>query len=462
MRKSLIIGCLLFILSITGLVFIGIAVAAQDEEVYLTETVLEGEKGYGSDISFRINSHWDEKMLWETSVDIGEETVTDTDFSFYPDGFDYEVPSESSAQFEYSMNFGYGSSGDLFSGGHRDIPYYDVFKDVASRTEPGEERTETVKLADYYEYFDLELHYNSKKYLGRYTYGSYNEDEHAYINRVLAMRIPEELEFEATVTKHENGHVYDINGNAGETVVRIISDGIVLKDGIYVYVYVVNDEGLLPGVSETGYGIYKVPLAWGALQREKDTAAIIMLEEFALVYPLEEKILAMKADEAEEELFVVLERGGAIYLQRIHKESMTLLQEFSLGITEEWIACHDMQVTENGVLLLMNNRKIYFAEKQGEQYQITVNYSMPQEVAFAAGSWDRYAFDYKDGRLAVIWGDSSAYYYGSSSSVYVFVIEKEELMFLAHYKSSLDHVNTFWDYDNKLHPGQAYEISFEE
>ena len=105
MRKSLIIGCLLFILSITGFVFIGIAVAAQDEEVYLTETVLEGEKGYGADISFRINSHWDEKMLWETSVDIGEETVTDTDFSFYPDGFDYEVPSESGAQFEYSMNF---------------------------------------------------------------------------------------------------------------------------------------------------------------------------------------------------------------------------------------------------------------------------------------------------------------------------------------------------------------------
>ena len=50
MRKSLIIGCLLFILSITGFVFIGIAVAAQDEEVYLTETVLEGEKGYGADI----------------------------------------------------------------------------------------------------------------------------------------------------------------------------------------------------------------------------------------------------------------------------------------------------------------------------------------------------------------------------------------------------------------------------
>ena len=35
MRKSLIIGCLLFILSIAGLVFIGATVAAQDEEVYL-------------------------------------------------------------------------------------------------------------------------------------------------------------------------------------------------------------------------------------------------------------------------------------------------------------------------------------------------------------------------------------------------------------------------------------------
>ena len=463
MRKSLIICCVITLLAITGLVGIGVVVGAQDEEVYLQENILVGDPAYAEDISFQISSQWQEKLLWETSADMGEELAVDTDFSFYPNGFDYELPSQSSARFEYTMSFGYSSSGSLLDGDDgkdSEIPFYNVFVDVASRTEPGTTRTETVKLAEYYEYFDMRLDFNSRKY-HRYSYNgvfSENEDEHSHINKVLGMRIPEELEFEATVEKSENGNVYDIHGNAGENDIRIINDGIVLKDGVYVYVYVVNDEGLLPGVSETGYGIYKLPFAWGALEEEENETAFILLDEFALVYPLEEKILAMKADEAEKEIFLLIERAGGVYLQRIEKESMVLLQEFPLGKSEEWLACHDMQITDKGVMLLMNDRRICFAEKRENEYFISVNYQMPDEDPFHSGAWDSYAFDYKDGRLAIIWGGAKGHYYQCSSSVYVFVVEGEELKFLAHYNNSLDHPDTFWDYGNKLHPGQPYQI----
>ena len=91
MRKSLIICCMTAILAIAGLVGIGLAVGAQEEEVYLQENILVGEPAYAEDISFQISSHWQEKMLWETSVDMGEEPKIDTEFSFYPDGFSYEL-----------------------------------------------------------------------------------------------------------------------------------------------------------------------------------------------------------------------------------------------------------------------------------------------------------------------------------------------------------------------------------
>ena len=160
---------------------------------------------------------------------------------------------------------------------------------------------------------------------------------------------------------------------------------------------------------------------------------------------------------------MLLERDKQLFLQRIEKQNMTLLQEFSLGIAEEdWLACHDMQVTAEGVMLIMNDKRIYFAEKQGNEYSITINYQMPDEEAFHSGAWDTYAFAYEDGRLAIVWGGSKGHYYLCSSSVYVFVLEGEELKFLAHYKSSLDHADTFWDYGNKLHPGQPYDIWFEE
>jgi len=467
MRKSLIICCVITILAMAGVMGFGLIVGAQDEEVYLQENILVGDPAYAEDISFQIRSHWQEKMLWETFADLGEELVTDTEFAFYPDGFDYELPSQSSARFEYSMSFGYSSSGSLLDGDdgrHSEIPFYNVFVDVASRTEPGSTRTEIVKLAEYYQYFDMRLDFNSRKY-NRYSYNGIldeNENEFSYINKVLGMRIPEELEFEATVEKSENGNVYDIHGNAVENKIRIISDGIVLKDGIYVYVYVINDEGLLPGVSESGYGIYKLPFAWDEPGEEKNETAFILIDDFSLVYPLEEKILAMKADETEEEIFLLIEREGSIFLQRIEKENMVLLQEFALGKSEEWLACHDMQVTEKGVILLMNDRRICFAEKQGEDYFITVNYQMPDEEAFHSGAWDTYAFDYEAGRLAILWGGSKGHYYTCSSSAYVFVLEGEELKFLSHYENSLDHADTFWDYSNKLHPGQPYEIWFEE
>ena len=71
-----------------GGVHIGLVVGAQDEEVYLQENILAGDPAYAEDISFQISSHWQEKLLWETSVDIGKELAVDTDFSFYPNGFD--------------------------------------------------------------------------------------------------------------------------------------------------------------------------------------------------------------------------------------------------------------------------------------------------------------------------------------------------------------------------------------
>ena len=71
---------------------------------------------------------------------------------------------------------------------------------------------------------------------------------------------------------------------------------------------------------------------------------------------------------------------------------------------------------------------------------------MPDEEAFDSAAWGSYAFAYEDGRLAIVWGGSNGHYYLCSSSAYVFVLEGEELKFLAHYENSLDHADTFWDY----------------
>jgi len=108
----------------------------------------------------------------------------------------------------------------------------------------------------------------------------------------------------------------------------------------------------------------------------------------------------------------------------------------------------------------MGNGMIYYAQNQGDHYEISVSYDMYQHDFYRHFQWNRYAYDYKDGRLAIIWRDG--YNYISSNSAYVFILEGEEMKFLAHYHNSLDQADANYDYSNKPHPGQVFQISIEE
>jgi len=467
MKKSLIIGSLVFIIAITAFCGIIIRVSGQAEQVSLTEEVLIGDKSLADDISFQINSHWQEKMLWETYVDIGQETRVDTDFSFYPDGMKIQYDNEAKVSLQYSTGFGYSSSGHLLGeDGPVDLPYKEVFIDVASRTESGKESKEVVKLADYYEYFDLTLEISNHKYLSRYFVFE-ESDENKQIREAIGMRIPKDLKFEATVEKSEDGNVYEVSGNLlNDNQPWIVSGGVVLKNGCYVYVSAVNEDGVVPGLSDSGYGIYQLPITW-----EKETAstkyaeegeesAVLHFDKFGLVYPLEEEIVTLKTDLEEKELFLLISRKEQLILQRIDVETMTLLQELPLGVRDNASECWEFQVTESGILLLMGNGMIYYAQNQGDHYEISVSYDMYQHDFYRHFQWNRYAYDYKDGRLAIIWRDG--YNYISSNSAYVFILEGEEMKFLAHYHNSLDQADANYDYSNKPHPGQVFQISIEE
>lgn len=466
MRKSLIIGGLVFAFAAAGLIGIIINVSARAEDVHLTEEILVGDKAYAEDISFQINSQWEEKLSWETLVDIGEETKVDTEFTFYPDGMNIQYDSEHTVSLEYSTGFGYGSSAHLLGeDGPVDLPYKEIFEDVATRTKNGEERTEVVKLADYYDYFELELNVSDDRYLARYITSDFEAGK--FITEGIGMRIPEDLEFEATLTKQEDGSVNDVSGNLGPEDFRILSGGVVLRNGCYVYVSVVDDKGVVPGLSEHGYGIYKLPFTWAKeatsnlYWKEGEEIASVHFDQFAPVYPCEDNMIALTSNVEETELFLLVSRDGELVLQRIDCESFAMLQELALGTLDEAIACTDLKVTDEGILLLMSNGMVYYAENMGESYKITVSCDMFRYDFYEKyynADYEVYAYDYEDGRLAVIWKDTNDY---ASNSVYVFVLEGEECKFLAHYKNSLDQADRHYRYSNILHPAEPVEISIE-
>ena len=252
MKKSLIIMFLLMGMALAGVISIGTVIAGQAEQVYLEEEVLWGEKKNASDICFQINTQWQEKLLWETCGKIDEKTETETIFSFHPAGLKYDYGTETEVSLEYHTGFGYSSTGDILNRTGSDVPYLKVFLDVAQRTETGGERTETVRLADYYEYYEFVLNWHSDKYTRRTLLGV--PDENAYISQVMAVKVPEDMLLEATVYKNDQGIVNSVDGNLLDGDIRIYSGGTVLMDGCYIFVYGMDGENFLPGLSEKDMG----------------------------------------------------------------------------------------------------------------------------------------------------------------------------------------------------------------
>lgn len=455
MKKSLIIMFLVVVMASIGVVGIGTVIAGQAELVYLEEEILLGEKEDASDICFQLNTQWQGKLLWETRGKIDGKTETETTFSFHPAGLKYDYGTESEVSLEYHTGFGYSSSGEILNRTGDRVPYLKVFLDVAERTETGEERTETVRLADYYEYYEFVLNWRSDKYARRTLLDV--PDENAYISQVLAVKVPEDMLLEATVYKNDQGIVNSVDGNLLDADIRIYSGGTVLMDGCYVFIYGMDGENFLPGLSEKGYGIYRLP--FHRQRWDDEDVAAMKVEEFSLVYPMEERMLALSADATEQELFLLIDREGELILQRIDKESCTLLQEFSLGSSTGLgrDECRDMEITEKGVFILTYNGRVFFAEKQGEQYVSTVTFDLSDQVFYGGSSQRNYAYDYKDGRLALIWMDNSQFI---GNSVYVFVLEKEEMKYLAHYRNSLDQVRGNYDYGNRPHDAEPFSIWF--
>lgn len=453
MKKSLIIGGLLVILAAAGLGYGMVCAADQADMVTLTEEVLIGDKDAGEDLMVQINSHWDEKMLWETYLDIGAENKVDTDFSLHMNGIQYETITQSEAYMEYSLHFGYSSSGELLgSEGPDDLPYKKAFADVATRAEAGETYTEIIHLADYYDYFMYELSFHSENYGHRYGTRSLYGTE---IDETLAMRIPEELQFEVTVVKNQDGSVNTVRGSAVGDEAYTVSGGTVMESGCYIYIYARNTQGFVPGLSDNGYGVY-----WMPFRRNEYDGIEVEYERFQKVYDVEEKIYAIRGNAAEDELFLLLDRDGELVLQRISVGDFNLIQEFTLGISGQDMECRDVEVTEQGILILFSDGQIYYAEKEESGYRIRVSHDLSEYDFYQKNSWCEYAFVYENGRLGVVWKDGEKY--SLSNSMYVFLLEGEELTFLAHYKNSLDQVTDHFDYSNCLHPAEPFKIWFQE
>ena len=220
MKKSLVIGAAL----LAGmLVFFPVAfglVYGQRDDVVITEELGQGDRSAAEGVVVQMNRQWEDKLLWNTKVSLGENFSSETEFFYHPTGVEYEKVRES----EVNIHRGYSSVTGANSDVVKDSEYYyiDAVIDVAKEVQPGETLTKTVVLIDYFEYYKCYMYVYSAKH-GKSFFDNMNDSTYQMLSERLLGKIPENETVRITVEKNEQNEVVqygiDFMQSSIETVV---------------------------------------------------------------------------------------------------------------------------------------------------------------------------------------------------------------------------------------------------
>ena len=136
--------------------------------------------------------------------------------------------------------------------------------DVAERTENGETRTETLRLADYYDYYPITVELYLPDQEGRsYVYTTWAECQ--ALADYFRLKVPEDLMVEVSVTKDEYGQVSNVESNdVGNQRFWFDCRSVVVENGVCLSIAVESENMDVPDnlvACRDGFGLYFIPFS---------------------------------------------------------------------------------------------------------------------------------------------------------------------------------------------------------
>ena len=343
MKKNLLIICLLaaFILGSFGFTFA--ALVPQRDNVQFSETVLYGNPEAAEGLTLRYQNHYDYHLFWDTTWTIGtpaDTAVTDYRFSARRDR-DSDIP-EHAIQLE-TNGFATHTSGDEVTG------LQNAFNELAETAKPDKENIRSIYLADYYQYYPLEVTMNlpgMEEIHWDESYYALAEQEKVKGDRSKDyIRIPFQEFFKIPVFPQDmveiqvyvngDGNVTSTSTGHGSDTFSLIETESVLAENSCYFTFTTRtwngqylDTSLIPG----GFGIYALPYSADSIQPEN----------LSMVYPLDPKaqVIRMELNHDESSMFLFTSEPDGYYFTEIEMDSMRTLQR--LCINDPYLIYDDM------------------------------------------------------------------------------------------------------------------------
>lgn len=343
MKKSMF---LLAVLVLCGLVFLFAgteAIHAGRDQIVIEETTLFGDPDAAAGLQVHLKTQLENRLFWETSYEAGAQPQPETKFTYYGTRQREEDLFRGSVYLMFgnlNVGFGGGFSEEDFREIEEGEATFDTWEgymvapilEVLPKVQPGETRTETVFLRDYYDQFRVSLGVYSP-YLSNDLFSA---EALAYLQQCLYVPVPEQLQVEVKVEKDELGEPYNVEMNVVSDPaigVDVWGDGFVAQDGVYLCLSRENvgltDLTQLP----MGYGLYRIPVV--EEETELGTKTRLNMFGFTNVYPLDAKTQSIRSAQLSADgtqILLVVSEDEQLRLLVLDRQTMEPVQELLLEV----------------------------------------------------------------------------------------------------------------------------------
>ena len=304
MKRTLSLLLVLLLVS-AGLLTAGaVYLTGTEDDIVLTHSLIAGDPAAAQGITLSLpTGDQRARLCWDTTVDLGtEELAPETEFAFYPSGRNWESTPEPRVDiYTGSTSFGMSSTGGIdfseYDGEGAEDPgrYYEVTMmvlpaaDVADRTEDGETRTETLRLADYYDYYPMTVElYLPDQEGNSHVYATWAECQ--ALTDYFRLKVPEDLMVEVSVTKDEYGQVSNVESNdVGNQRFWFDCQAVVVENGVCLSIAVESENMDVPDnlvACRDGFGVYFIPFSENLKTDYEQGDSVFDLEHIRMFCPL--------------------------------------------------------------------------------------------------------------------------------------------------------------------------------
>ena len=473
MRRALIAFLVVLLLISVGFLSVHGLLLEIADDVTVTQQTLFGDPTAASGVEVLVRNHYDQHLLWETTLKLEEVPVLKTDFTFQ--NAPIIIPKDPAYP---GLEFTSVRDAFFFTGNRiseavasKYKPLLDALKDMEASVPKGEKKSFQINFADYLDYYPLE----GQVILGEWStvfsefqhWTNDSEEIAAAINQFFRIPIQGRYVIDYEIDKTNNGSSYGAyieidhypaaHGFATENACYFTFNSV-LKDGN------VFDTSLIPG----GYGIYCLPYEGDQLKLN-DLKMVFSLDPTVSYADMhlsrDGKRLRLHTWEGDDLMLTVIDIAT---MKQVQKVKLLTRQE---GWTYRW-NCYDnfTMIQEYASDTNVQDRITVWEENKDNTWSHVFTVDMDLSIISEgkkSNLFDSYrnAVDYQDGKLVLIAHQvirHEPYWYRDYCDIIMVVFDQTGMCYAGTYHWNLTDVNSLEPNETRIHPttDSALEVSW--